>query len=137
MLDPSTIGPAIDLYALGAVAYFLLTARRVFDGKTAIDLCLQHVTKPPIPPSQAANTHVPRALEELVLACLEKQPAQRPASAAVLGEQLRAIGPFDDWDDARAHQWWREFRPHDRSADVGVSPTTMTVDIGGRDEVLA
>ncbi|HUS31635.1 MAG TPA: serine/threonine-protein kinase, partial [Kofleriaceae bacterium] len=76
--DPDAIGPSVDLYALGAVAYYLLTGRRVFDGKTVLDVCLQHVTKEPTPPSQIAATHVPRVLEALIMQCLAKTPAQRP-----------------------------------------------------------
>jgi serine/threonine-protein kinase len=130
--DPDAIGAAVDLYALGAVAYYLLTGRRVFDGKTVLDVCLQHVTKDPTPPSQVAAIHVPRGLEELIMQCLAKRPAERPASATALAEALRELGPFDDWDEARAIAWWKSY-----SAKPTVDPTstptrTITVDIGER-----
>jgi serine/threonine-protein kinase len=127
--DPSTIGPAADLYALGCVGYFLLTGKRVFDGKTAVEVCLQHATKAPQRPSQAADVHVPRQLEELVMECLAKQPDARPRSAGALADDLGAIGPFDDWDDARARAWWREHAPQERPADRD-TPTAITVDLG-------
>jgi eukaryotic-like serine/threonine-protein kinase len=130
--DPSSVGPAADLYALGCVAYFLLTGRKVFDGKTAIDICIQHVTKAPVPPSQAASAHVPRQLEDIIMTCLAKQPSGRPASANDLADRLRAIGPFEDWDEARALAWWQEFKPQEL-ADVSSLPTaTITVDVGTR-----
>jgi len=131
--DPNAVGPAADLYALGCVGYFLLTGRKVFDAKTAVDLCIQHVTKQPVPPSQVASTHVPRQLEEIVMACLAKQPSGRPASANDLADRLRAAGSFDDWDDARANTWWRDFKPS-QDLDASAMPTTtITVDVGRRE----
>jgi eukaryotic-like serine/threonine-protein kinase len=130
--DPNSVGPASDLYALGCVAYFLLTARKVFSGNTAVDICIQHVTKQPVPPSQAANVRVPQPLEDIIMTCLAKQPSGRPPSANDLGDRLRAIGPFEDWDDTRALAWWQEFKPQDM-ADVSTLPTaTITVDVGTR-----
>ncbi len=132
--EPHTIGPAADLYALGCVGYFLLTGRKVFEGKTDVDLCIQHVTSQPVPPSQVASAHVPRQLEDILMQCLAKAPAARPASALDLADQLRAIGPFDDWDEARALAWWDAFRPQDTSDLTAEQTTTITVDIGHRNE---
>jgi eukaryotic-like serine/threonine-protein kinase len=130
--DPDAIGPAVDLYALGAVAYYLLTGRRVFDGKTVLDVCLQHVTKEPTPPSQVASTHVPRALESLIMQCLEKTPARRPASAAVLAEALRDAGTFEDWDEERAIAWWKSYASKPAIDPTSTPTETITVDIGQR-----
>jgi eukaryotic-like serine/threonine-protein kinase len=130
--DPNRVGPPADLYALGCVAYFLLTGQKVFNGKTAVDICIQHVTKQPMPPSQAANVNVPRQLEEIILACLAKQPSGRPASADELADRLRAIGPFDDWDETRALAWWSEFQPQ-AIGDLSSQPTaTITIDVKAR-----
>jgi hypothetical protein len=132
--DPNSVGPAADLYAVGAVGYFLLTGRKVFEGKTAVDICIAHDTKAPVPPSQISGAHVPHALEDILMACLAKQPSGRPAAATVLADQLRAIGPFDDWDEARASRWWREVAPQ-TDGDPATSQTrTITVDIGHRIE---
>ncbi|HUS32428.1 MAG TPA: hypothetical protein VMZ53_28200, partial [Kofleriaceae bacterium] len=117
---------------LGAVAYYLLTGRRVFDGKTVLDVCLQHVTKEPTPPSQIAATHVPRVLEALIMQCLAKTPAQRPASATVLAETLRDMGPFDDWDETRAIAWWKSFSSKPDYDPTSTPTRTITVDIGQR-----
>jgi hypothetical protein len=132
--DPNAIGPAVDLYALGCVAYFLLTGKKVFEAKSDVDLCIQHVTKAPVPPSQAANVHVPRQLEEIVMQCLAKQPGNRPTSATDLADKLRAIGPYEDWDDARATAWWQAFRPSDTPDLSSTQTTTITVDIARRGE---
>jgi eukaryotic-like serine/threonine-protein kinase len=130
--DPNSVGPPADLYSLGCVAYFLLTGRKVFSGNTSVDICIQHVTKPPVPPSEAASVHVPRQLEDIIMTCLAKLPSGRPASADDLADRLRAIGPFDDWDESRALAWWQEFKPQD-IADLSSQPTeTITVDVKER-----
>jgi eukaryotic-like serine/threonine-protein kinase len=133
LTDPASVGPASDLYAAGCVGYFLLTGRPVFAGKTAIDLCLQHVTKPPPRPSEVAGRELPRALEDLVLHCLAKAPAARPASALALADALAACGPFDDWDEARAVAWWDAHRPREQLADAQAPTETMTIDIVHRE----
>ena len=69
-------GSAVDLYALGAVGYFLLTGRRVFEGKTAVDVCIQHVTTAPTPPSQVAAIHISPELEAIIMRCLAKRPGR-------------------------------------------------------------
>ena len=74
-----------DVYALGCVAYWLLTGRRVFEKRNALQLVLAHAIEPPAPPSRFVD--VPKDLEALVLRCLAKTPAERPTAAA-LREQL-------------------------------------------------
>jgi eukaryotic-like serine/threonine-protein kinase len=132
--DPNSVGPAADLYALGCVGYFMLTGRKLFDAKTPVELCIQHVTKKPVPPSEIANTHVPRGLEQIIMACLAKQVSQRPQGANELADQLRAIGPFDDWDDVRALAWWRKLGPQNLDEASTSQTETITVDIGHRTE---
>jgi serine/threonine-protein kinase len=130
------VGAAADLYALGAVGYFLLTGRTVFKGNTAIDVCLQHVTQKPTPPSQHAEAPIDPALEVIVLRCLAKQPADRFASAAELAAELRRVPRTGDWDDARATAWWRD---HHLEPAEGPEPmgSTITVDLGERREGAA
>jgi serine/threonine-protein kinase len=132
--DPSTVGPAADLYALGCVGYFMLTGKKVFDGATDVEICTQHVTKQPVPPSQVAATHVPRQLEDIILTCLAKQPSGRPASATELADRLRASGPFDDWDEVRARAWWQEFTPAEQPDLATMPTTTITVDVAQREK---
>jgi len=109
LTDPSLVGPPADLYALGCVGYFLLTGKKVFDGKTDVDLCLQHVTKAPVPPSEVSTAYIPRGLEQALMRCLEKAPSARFQSATELSEALEAIPREKDWSAADARAWWRDF----------------------------
>jgi serine/threonine-protein kinase len=80
-----------DLYSLGCVAYYLLTGELVFAGETAIQTALLHVSQPPVPPSERTGKPIPAELERLVLACLAKDPADRPQSASELNAALAAM----------------------------------------------
>jgi serine/threonine-protein kinase len=95
-----------DLYSLGAVAYFLLSGRHVFEGRTVIEICGHHLHTPPTPPSERLGRPLPTALEEWVLACLEKDPARRPSSASEAAERLERCGQGGDWTPAQARAWW-------------------------------
>ncbi len=133
VVDPDSIGPAGDLYALGAVGYFLLTGKRVFEGKTSVDVCVQHVTSIPTPPSAVAAIQISDALEQVIMRCLEKSPTARPTAAA-LAKLLRAMPPHGNWTEDEALAWWVEFRKREeRSADRPSNPTlTITVDVSHR-----
>jgi serine/threonine-protein kinase len=106
----------VDLYALGCVAYWLLTGRMVFEGETAMQVMMQHVQAEPTRTSQRVELPVPAALEELVMGCLEKDPARRPASAGVVSERLSAVTLTSVWTAERAEQWWATHRPRARDA---------------------
>ena len=95
-----------DLYAAGCVAYWLLTARRVFEAPTALQMALQHTQAPPVPPSQRIGRPIPQALEQVVLSCLEKAPARRPASAEALAARLLESGLASEWSPECARAWW-------------------------------
>jgi serine/threonine-protein kinase len=96
----------VDLYGLGCVAYWLLTGHRVFEGRTPMEMVLHHVKTPPLPPSQRVEQPIPRALEELVLRCLAKEPEDRPPSAEWLAARLAECETAETWTPERAREWW-------------------------------
>ncbi|HEY3497350.1 MAG TPA: serine/threonine-protein kinase [Polyangiaceae bacterium] len=80
-----------DLYALGCVAYFLLTGKLVFEGATAMQVALAHAVEPPALPSVRSGRPLPRDLERIVMQCLEKDPEKRPRSALELMKLLEQV----------------------------------------------
>jgi serine/threonine-protein kinase len=97
-----------DLYSLGCVAYFALTGGFVFESDSPMGMAVAHVTATPQAPSERLGSPLPKELDEVVLACLAKAPAERPASAKELAARLRAIRFETPWDVERAAAFWRE-----------------------------
>ena len=105
---PDTVDARADIYAMGAVAYYLLTGTPVFTATTLVELCMQHVKETPEPPSQRLKQPVSPDLENAILRCLAKNPADRPASAAVLLSELEGCKLAHPWTSADAQAWWEE-----------------------------
>ena len=126
----------VDLYALGCVAYWLLTGKMVFEGESAMQVMIQHVQAEPKRPSLRTDQPIPAGLEELVMGCLEKDPARRPVSAEVVTERLDAVSLPSVWTAERAEQWWATYRPQPRdarpAADVLLSHEGRELRIGPR-----
>jgi eukaryotic-like serine/threonine-protein kinase len=100
----------VDLYALGCVAYWLLTGKMVFEG-SAMQVMVHHAHTPPQPPSLRVEWPIPALLEDLIMACLEKDPTRRPPSAEVVSTRLNAVPLSSDWTVERAEDWWATHRP--------------------------
>jgi len=111
-LAPETIengmssDPRSDLYALGGVAYYLLTGTPVFEGRL-VEVIQSHLQRAPQPPSARLGRPVPGKLERVVLDCLEKDPGLRPESAQALSERLEACDDVEAWLPDEAQRWWR------------------------------
>ena len=102
----------VDIYSLGCVAYWLVTGKLIFDGPSAVKVMVAHAHTPAPPPSSRTELPIPPELEALILECLEKDPARRPASAEVLQARLQAIPIATPWTRERAERWWSEHAPH-------------------------
>jgi serine/threonine-protein kinase len=111
VLGDRPVDARTDLYAVGCVAYWLLTGKNVFEGDNAMQVMTEHARGTPVPPSRRADRSVPTDLERLVMACLEKDPDDRPRSADALAEGLDALPMNGSWTRERARQWWERFRP--------------------------
>jgi DNA-binding NtrC family response regulator len=106
-----TFDHRVDLYALGCVAYWLLTGRTPFEAPDAATLLRHHSTTAAPAPSQAATAYIPPELDALVLDCLSKEPSRRPASAELLCERLAGLQNVAPWDQRRARSWWEQHEP--------------------------
>jgi serine/threonine-protein kinase len=105
---PGTPDVRSDLYALGAVGYFLVTGTHVFPGRTFVEVCGHHLHTPPEAPSRRLGRAVPPDLERLILDCLEKEAGRRPQTAAELQRRVRECRDYGAWDRERARRWWQE-----------------------------
>jgi eukaryotic-like serine/threonine-protein kinase len=130
--SPDEVDARSDLYALGAVAYFLLSGRPVFDATNVVELCSHHLHTEPTPPALRIGIALPEALSAMVMKCLAKRREDRPQSAEELRAALLACG-VAPWSDAEARAWWRargqavQARRH--AAAVPVEPHAATVAI--------
>jgi serine/threonine-protein kinase len=96
-----------DIYALGCLAFWLLTGRLVFEGDNAVAIMAKHLGEEPSPPSAFCEWPVPQELDRVVLDCLAKDPERRPRTARELAARLRDHdGERPAWSAERAEQWW-------------------------------
>jgi serine/threonine-protein kinase len=98
-----------DLYSLGCVAFFMLTAEPVFAGDP-MTVMLQHIRTAARVPSAVARQRIPEELDRIVLACLEKVPEKRPGSALELWRMLET-SPLGHWTPEDAERWWKDHAP--------------------------
>jgi eukaryotic-like serine/threonine-protein kinase len=139
VLDPSKVDGRSDLYAVGAVGYFLLSGTAVFEGCTLMEVCAKHLHSEPDPLSRRVREPVPAQLERIILQCLAKKPAERPASAGELRSMLQQVVLADAWSQEDAQTWWqnhgepalRAARPRRRDGSTP-GPLTLGVDFTQR-----
>jgi hypothetical protein len=100
-----------DLYSLACSAYWAVTGQLVFPTTSPTQMLLHHVQTIPTRPSEVSEIPIPKALDTLLMQCLEKDPAKRPASALALESQLDCIRCPEAWTEARARAWWMTHAP--------------------------
>jgi len=105
-LGQANLDGRADIYATGCVAYWLLTGQPVFTAPTPMALLLQHAHTPAAAPSSRTEMAIPESLDRLVLACLAKDPADRPQTAKELARRLAEVELPSAWDERRAREWW-------------------------------
>ena len=112
--DPTTVSARSDLYAVGAVAFYLLTGRELFVAANPIDIfrCVTSDARPR--PSDCVPNGIPSELDDLVFRCVAKDPAERPDSARDMLASVASIASKYVWSEEDADRWWRE-RGEDRS----------------------
>ena len=125
LVNPSDVDARSDIYALGAVGYYLLTGRPVFDGGDSLAISNQ-VLHTPAPRVRDAGIEVPDALDELLVACLQKDRARRPPNAGAVVEALDRLASRLAWTQADAAAWWREFRRRHQTTPRTAEEPTVT-----------
>jgi serine/threonine-protein kinase len=131
MQSPTSADARSDLYALGAVGYYLLTGQHVFTGSSLLAICFAHVNSVPVPPGERLGTALPADLEAVVLSCLEKDPSARPQSAAELRDRLHGCSEVGPWNEGHARAWWAEHE------DALPATESTAVDTSDSDDDLA
>ena len=136
VLGMADIDHRVDLYSLGCVAYWLLTGKLVFEGDSVMQVMVDHARTPAPRPSLRVELPIPAPLEDLVMECLEKDPARRPSSAGVLDARLGMVPVTTPWTAERAQRWWTARQPRPPSlrpvADILLSHEGRQLRIGPR-----
>jgi eukaryotic-like serine/threonine-protein kinase len=101
-----------DIYALGCVAYYMLTGQLVFEAQTSIAMIAAHIRDQATAPSQRSELPIPPELDAIVLACLAKKPEDRPQTIEELQQRLNEIPLAALWNQQRALGWWSVHVPH-------------------------
>jgi serine/threonine protein kinase len=121
---PNAVDHRSDLYAVGAVGYFLLTGKPVFTAASIVELCQQHVSKVPDPPSQRLGRPISPELESALMTCLEKTRAKRPQTARDLTLLLARCAAARDWSIEEADAWWGRHEREQQRLSSGEAPSS-------------
>jgi serine/threonine protein kinase len=137
VISAANVSPRSDVYAVGAVAYALVTGEHVFKGDSAPEIVGHHLHTPPVPPSERLGRAVDPFLEGMIMTCLSKLPEERAADAAALLLQIEEQWTGGAWTQRDARAWWETRAPAmleaRRAAEESVSRgPKVEVDLSGR-----
>jgi serine/threonine protein kinase len=104
---PESVNIHSDLYSLGAVGYWLLTGKTLFDHDTVEGLLARQVKDTPPPPAERLGQSLSPDLAGILMRCLAKLPEQRPPSADALDQAFAACASAGTWTPLDAEKWWR------------------------------
>ena len=122
IVNPSDVDARSDLYALGAVGYFLLTGSHLFEGDDNMDIGNQ-VLHAPAPRVSATTPTVPEALDVLIASLLEKERSRRPATADEVIEALDRLSSRLAWTQRDATAWWERYYAEREAAKAAAAAT--------------
>ena len=125
---PERVDARSDLYSLGAVGYYLLTGKPLFDCPSLGEVLMHQVNQMPVRISERRGEPVSADLEELVMRCLAKAPSARPASARELEAALAQCRAATDWTREQAEAWWQQraaAAPTEKAAEKTVALPTL------------
>src|SRR6185503_7157087 len=122
---PDRVDARSDLYSLGAVGYYLVTGGTMFVGATLGEVLMQQVKAEPEKPSARLPQPLSPDFESLILRCVAKKPAERPASARELEAELSRCSAASRWDREQAEDWWRRFDASNSERTVVAEPQTV------------
>lgn len=118
---PALVDARSDIYAVGATGYFLLTGRPPFVSDNLVELLRMHSMESPLPPSQRLGRPVSEELEAAIMACLEKNPANRPQTARDLAGLLSQSPACGKWRVGDGDTWWGRYDRGQLSADTSAT----------------
>lgn len=124
--SPLSVDACSDLYAVGAVGYFLLTGKPVFDAESIASLCKKHLDEDPTPPSQRTAAPISEELEHAILACLEKKRPKRPQTARDLIQLLNRSPKAQLWTEEKGEAWWGRHERAEKAKASGENPSTVS-----------
>jgi tRNA A-37 threonylcarbamoyl transferase component Bud32 len=127
--EPEAVDARSDLYSLGAVGYWLLTARTLFDSGDVEELLHGQVNAAPRKPSDRVGRSFNTELEAIIMACLSKSPERRPSSAEALDSALACCTAAGVWSAQDAEKWW--------SANVTAIESAPTTTVANKTLVIA
>jgi serine/threonine protein kinase len=116
--------PRSDIYSVGALAYYLLTGKYVFEAESAAKIYEQQLATSPVPPSRRTTNPISAELEQTILRCLDRDPNLRPQSVGELRAQLLTSPHALDWTLKMQTDWWASY--HTQEKLVSTKPAIAT-----------